>query len=111
MKRTYPMFSIAYFRRCWYIHQYRKNRNQIIEIKFRIDNLLRLEKVKEQPLVVVRLRSLLERLRIASQVNEQLHQANKSRAARFERKCYRSGFNHRLRSIRNSLKHITENME
>lgn len=111
MKRTYPMFSIAYFRRCWYIHQYRKNRNQIIEIKFRIDDLLKLEKVKEQPLVVVRLRSLLQRLRIASQVNEQLHQANKAQALRAVRKCYRSGFNQRLRSIRNSLKHITENVE
>lgn len=104
------MLNIAYFRRCWYIHQYRKNRNQIIEIKFHIDYLLKLEKVKEQPLVVVRLRSLLERLRIASQVNEQLHQANKARAARDVRKCYRSGFNHRLNSRRNSLKHITENM-
>lgn len=104
------MLSITYFRRCWYIHQYRKNRNQIIEIKFHIDSLLKLEKVKEQPLVVVRLRSLLERLRIASQVNEQLHQANKARAPRVVRKCYRSGFNHRLKSIRNSLEHITENM-
>lgn len=104
------MLSIAYFRRCWYIHQYRKNRNQIIEIKFHINYLLKLEKVKEQPLVVVRLRSLLERLRIASQVNEQLHQANKARVVRDVRKCYRSGFNHRLKSIRNSLKRITENM-
>lgn len=104
------MFSIAYFRRCWHIHQYRKNRNQIIEIKFHIDSLLKLEKVKEQPLVVVRLRSLRKRLRIASQVNEQLHQANKARVPRFVRKCYCSGFNHRLKSIRNSLKHITENM-
>lgn len=104
------MLSITYFRRCWYIHQYRKNRNQIIDIKFHIDSLLKLEKVKEQPLVVVRLRSLLERLRIASQVNEQLHQANEARAPRVVRKCYRSGFNHRLKSIRNSLKHITENM-
>lgn len=105
------MLNIAYFRRCWYIHQYRKNRNQIIEIKFHIDYLLKLDKVKEQPLAVVRLRSLLERLRIASQVNEQLHQANKARAARFVRKCYRSGFNHRLKSIRNSLKHIAEKVE
>lgn len=103
------MLSITYFRRCWYIHQYRKNRNQIIEIKFHIDSLLKLEKVKEQPLVVVRLRSLLQRLRIASQVNEQLHQANKVRAPWVVRKCYRSGFKHRLKSIRNSLKHITEN--
>lgn len=105
------MLNIAYFRRRWYIHQYRKNRNQIIEIKFHIDYLLKLEKVKEQPLVVVRLRSLLERLRIASQMNEQLHQANKARDVRFVRKCYRSGFNHRLKSIRNSLKHITEKVE
>ena len=111
MKRIYPMFSIAYFRRCWYIHQYRKNRNQIIEIKFHIDYLLKLEKVKEQPLVVVRLRSLLQRLRIASQVNEQLHQANKARAGRDVRKCYRSEFNHRLKSIRNCLKQITENVK
>lgn len=105
------MFSIVYFRRCWYIHQYRKNRNQIIEIKFHIDYLLKLEKVKEQPLVVVRLRSLLQRLRIASQVNEQLHQANKARAVRDVRKCYHSEFNHRLKSIRNSLKHIVENVK
>lgn len=81
------MLSITYFRRCWYIHQYRKNRNQIIDIKFHIDSLLKLEKV-----------------------NEQLHQANKARAPWVVRKCYRSGFNHRLKSIRNSLKHITENM-
>lgn len=105
------MLNIAYFRRCWHIRQYRKNRNQIIGIKFHIDYLLKLEKVKEQPLVVVRLRSLLQRLRIASQVNEQLHQANKARAGRDVRKCYRSGFNHRLKSIRNSLKHITEKVE
>lgn len=32
------MLSITYFRRCWYIHQYRKNRNQIIDIKFHIDS-------------------------------------------------------------------------
>lgn len=100
------MTRLMFLRRLWYNNQYRKYRNKIIDLKFRIDYLHGLEAVRIHPVTVVRLKAISCRLKKASVVNERLHVANRMGVDRHIRNGYRSELKIRLRSVNNSLMKI-----
>lgn len=100
------MIRITFLRRLWHNNQYRKYRNKIIEIKFRIDYLHGLEAVRTHPVTRARLKAISCRLKKASVVNERLHVANRMGIDRRIRNGYRSELKIRLRGLNNSLERL-----